>query len=73
MPEQAEKQIKKVDAKPDAIDTSNHVIKYDEKDKLLHGMSNNADFKKKYGDKWRSVANALAHIHTHFLRTKRDR
>ena len=60
--------------KPDVfqVEEPEHV-EPDQKDKIVHGARNNDDFRKKYGDKWRTIANALAHSHTHFLRTKRDR
>ena len=48
-------------------------IEHDDKDKYVHGAKHNDDFRKKYGDKWRAVANALAHVHTHYYRSKRDR
>ena len=73
MAENTEKKIKKVDEKPDKIDTHTHAIKYDDRDKLIDGMSHSDEFKKKYGEKWRIVANAIAHMATHHLRTKRDR
>ena len=48
-------------------------VEPDQKDKIVHGCRNNDDFRKKYGDRWRAVSNAIAHAATHFLRTKRDR
>ena len=73
MAENSDKSVKKVDAKPDKIDTSVHNIKFDEKDKMLHGMANSDAFKAKYGQKWKEIANGIAHAASHFLRTKRDR
>lgn len=59
--------------KPDSFEMIEPEIEHDDKDKFVHGAKHNDDFRKKYGDKWRAIANALAHVHTHYYRSKRDR
>jgi len=74
-----EEEAKKAPAKKPEVKSDSYEviepdgIEHDEKDKFIHGAKHNADFRKKYGDKWRTIANALAHTHTHFMRTRRDR
>ena len=60
--------------KPDSFEVAPpENIEYDDKDKIFHGCRQNSDFRKKYGERWRAVSNALAHIATHYYRSKRDR
>lgn len=59
--------------KPDVFQVKEPEIEHTHADRMVHGMSQDKDFKAKYSEKWRAVANALAHIHTWHERTKRDR
>lgn len=52
------------DNKPNIIDIKTTPIKYDKKDRLMRGFAQDAEFKKKHGDKWRQVASAITHVHT---------
>lgn len=54
----------KKDKGPDIIDIKPNPIKYDKKDRMMRGMSMDAEFKKKHGDNWRQIASAISHVHT---------
>ena len=59
--------------KPDSYEVIEPEIEHTHSDKMVHAMSNDKDFKAKYKERWRKIANALAHVHTWHERTKRDR
>jgi hypothetical protein len=68
------KPVEKPVEKPDVfqVEEPEHV-EPTHSDRIVHGCRNNDDFRKKYGDRWRAVSNAIAHSATHYERTKRDR
>jgi hypothetical protein len=64
---------KAAEKKPDSFEMVEPDIEHDDRDRLMHGMRNSIDFRAKYGEKWRTIANALTFTATHHMRNQRKR
>jgi hypothetical protein len=61
----AEKKPTKQKAELPSVDINSPEIPYSKRDHMMRGMNDQRDaFKKKYGEKWRNVANGILHVHS---------